>query len=104
LDRGARMLAVVTPRRITAFRTADGDLRWVLPARAGCAFAPATSLRRANALLIAQPCADDTVAWSERIVAVDGLGRIAAHRTPLGNELPGQRRPDGAGKRLASPR
>ncbi|MFJ8823555.1 hypothetical protein ACIREE_17385 [Streptomyces sp. NPDC102467] len=89
LDPGGRMLAVITPHRIAAYRAADGDLRWVLPARAGCAFEPATYVRRASALLVAQPCADDTVAWSERIVAVDGLGRIVPRRTPLGNELPG---------------
>ncbi|MEV1021749.1 hypothetical protein [Streptomyces sp. NPDC050264] len=95
LDPGGRMLAVVTPHRIAAYRTADGDLRWVLPARAGCAFEPATYVRRQSALLVAQPCADGAddaegeVAWSEQIVAVDGLGRIVPRRTPLGNELPG---------------
>ncbi|WP_229378758.1 hypothetical protein [Streptomyces sp. VRA16 Mangrove soil] len=86
----ARMLAVVTPRRIAAYRVADGDLRWVLPARAGCAFEPATYMRRETALLVAQPCADPAVDWTERIVAVDDLGRIVPRRTPLGNELPGQ--------------
>ncbi|MFI7388763.1 hypothetical protein [Streptomyces sp. NPDC049813] len=90
LDPGARMLAVVTPDRIAAYRTADGDLRWVLPARAGCVFAPARHLRRSGALLVAQPCADPAVAWSERIVAVDGLGRIVPRRRPLGNALPGR--------------
>ncbi|MEV3856568.1 hypothetical protein AB0J38_19855 [Streptomyces sp. NPDC050095] len=110
LDPAGRMLAVVTPRRIAAYRTEDGDLRWVLPARAGCAFEPAAHVRRGTALLIAQPCTDgtdgtdDEVAWSERIVAVDSLGRIAPRRTPLGNEMPGRARPEGAGKELASHR
>ncbi|MGY0023054.1 hypothetical protein [Streptomyces sp. cg35] len=104
LDPEVRMLAVVTPRRIAAYRTADGDLRWVLPARAGCVFAPAAHLRRRTALLIAQPCADDKVAWSERIVAVDSLGRIVPRRTPLGNELPGRSRSEAPGNPLASHR
>ncbi|GAA2289595.1 hypothetical protein OKJ48_30890 [Streptomyces kunmingensis] len=103
-DSGTRMLAVVTPRRIAAYRTVDGDLRWVLPARAGCAFVPAAYLRRGSALLIAQPCTDATVAWSERIVAVDGLGRIVPRRAPLGNELSGRVRPDAVGKSFASHR
>ncbi|MET9496878.1 hypothetical protein [Streptomyces sp. NPDC006552] len=104
LDAGARMLAVVTPGRIAAYRTADGDLRWVLPARAGCVFAPATYVRRAGALLIAQPCADPAVAWSERMVAVDGLGRIVPRREPLGNELPGEGRTRALGNTFASHR
>ncbi|MFJ4712562.1 hypothetical protein [Streptomyces sp. NPDC088785] len=107
LDPAGRMLAVVTPRRIAGYRTADGDLRWVLPARAGCAFAPATAARRGPALLIAQPCAGSDPDWTEQLVAVDGLGRIAPHRTPLGNELPGERpgrRPGQVGKALASHR
>ncbi|WP_420032948.1 hypothetical protein ACN2WE_09850 [Streptomyces sp. cg28] len=88
LDPAARMLAVVTPHRIAAYRTADGDLRWVLPARPGCAFAPASTARRGTVLLIAQPCAGHDAAWTEQIVAVDDLGGIAPDRTPLGNELP----------------
>ncbi|MDQ1030348.1 hypothetical protein QF035_007930 [Streptomyces umbrinus] len=44
LDRG--MLAVVTPRRVTAYRVEDGDLGWVVPARRGCVFAPARAVRR----------------------------------------------------------
>lgn len=104
LGPAARMLAVVTRDRVAAYRVADGDLRWVLPAREGCAFAPAAAVRRGGALLIAQPCADDTVAWSERIVAVDGLGRIVPGRTPLGNDLPGGPRPGAPGNPLASPR
>ncbi|MFF8639227.1 hypothetical protein [Streptomyces sp. NPDC015345] len=82
---GARMLAVVTPRRITAYRTADGDLRWVLPARRGCAFEPARSLHRDGALLVAQPCAGTAASWTAQVVAVDDLGRIVPGRTPLGN-------------------
>ncbi|WP_432174808.1 hypothetical protein [Streptomyces sp. Tue6028] len=86
---GPRVLAVVTPRRVAAYRLADGDLRWVLPARPGCAFAPARGVRHDGALLIAQPCAtaDD---WTGEIVAVDELGRITPHRTPLGGERRGE--------------
>ncbi|MET9447733.1 hypothetical protein [Streptomyces cinerochromogenes] len=104
---GRGILAVVTPRRVTAYRTADGDLRWVLPARKGCAFRPESALRRGAALLLAQPCADS--AWTGQLVALDDLGRIAPGRTPLGNDLPSSRpgyrprRPD-AGKALARPR
>ncbi|MEV5982382.1 hypothetical protein [Streptomyces sp. NPDC052114] len=81
----ARMLAVVTPHRIAAYRTADGDLRWVLPARPGCAFEPARSVRRGDALLIAQPCAGPATPWTAQVVAVDDYGRIVPGRTPLGN-------------------
>ncbi|MFF1375152.1 hypothetical protein [Streptomyces sp. NPDC058308] len=81
----ARMLAVVTPHRIAAYRTADGDLRWVLPARSGCAFEPARSVRRDGALLIAQPCAGATASWTAQVIAVDDYGRIVPGRTPLGN-------------------
>jgi hypothetical protein len=84
------MLAVVTPQRIVAYRTADGDLRWVLPARRGCAFAPARAVRHGTALLVAQPC-PRAAAWTSQLVAVDDLGRITPHRTPLGNELPGSK-------------
>ncbi|WP_369245654.1 hypothetical protein [Streptomyces sp. R41] len=87
---GARMLAVVTPQRIAAYRIADGDLRWVLPARPGCAFAPARAVRDRTALLIAQPCAATDI-WTDEIVAVDDLGRITPDRTPLGNERRGER-------------
>ncbi|WP_405926100.1 PQQ-binding-like beta-propeller repeat protein [Streptomyces sp. NBC_00035] len=85
---GARMLAVVTPQRIAAYRIADGDLRWVLPARQGCEFAPARAVRLGTALLIAQPCpaGDATGSWTGEIIAVDDLGRITPDRTPLGNE------------------
>ncbi|MFE6485580.1 hypothetical protein ACFVGN_21945 [Streptomyces sp. NPDC057757] len=85
---GARMLAVVTPRRVAAYRIADGDLRWVLPARQGCGFAPSRAVRRGTALLIAQPCpvGDAADSWTGEIIAVDALGRITPDRTPLGNE------------------
>ncbi|MEU5713249.1 MULTISPECIES: PQQ-binding-like beta-propeller repeat protein [Streptomyces] len=83
---GRGILAVVTPRRVTAYRTADGDLRWVLPARNGCAFRPEGAVRRGAALLLAQPCAD--AAWTGQLVALDDLGLIAPGRTPLGNDLP----------------
>ncbi|MEV7318772.1 hypothetical protein [Streptomyces sp. NPDC093970] len=86
---GRGILAVVTPARIAAYRTADGDLRWVLPARAGCAFRPERAVRHGRALLIAQPCADG--AWTAQLIAVDDLGRIVPHRAPLGNDLPGTR-------------
>ncbi|MFF3752329.1 hypothetical protein ACFYYH_17990 [Streptomyces sp. NPDC002018] len=98
LDPGSRMLAVVTPRRITAYRTEDGDLRWVLPAARGCAFDPGRSVRTRGALLVAQPCAGNS-AWTAELKAVDGLGRIVPDRTPLGNDLPGHRPAEGTGHR-----
>ncbi|MDI3421468.1 PQQ-binding-like beta-propeller repeat protein [Streptomyces luteolus] len=109
LDREAAMLAVVTPRRITAYRTVDGDLRWVLPARTGCAFRPARAVRHGGALLVAQPCSDPDIPWSEQILAVDDLGRLVPGRKPLGNALPGEARAAAAGgkapgKVLAHPR
>ncbi|MFJ8790862.1 hypothetical protein [Streptomyces sp. NPDC102462] len=101
LPRG--MLAVVTPRRITAYRTADGDLRWVLPARERCAFRPDRAVRHGPNLLVAQPCARG--AWTDQLVAVDDLGPVAPDRSPLGNEMPGRTagHPD-PGKPLAPPR
>ncbi|WP_251092824.1 hypothetical protein [Streptomyces sp. Caat 7-52] len=100
---GRGILGVVAPSRVTAYRTADGDLRWVLPARAGCAFRPEGAVRRGAALLLAQPCAD--AAWTGQLVALDDLGRIAPDRTPLGNDLPA-RNPGhlDAEKALARPR
>ncbi|WP_327357062.1 hypothetical protein [Streptomyces sp. NBC_01304] len=89
LDRDAHMIAVVTPHRISAYRTADGDLRWVLPARRGCAFEPARAVRHGHALIVAQPCTGPKAAWPGDLVAVDGLGHITPHRKPLGNALPG---------------
>ncbi|WP_254407357.1 hypothetical protein [Streptomyces sp. GMY02] len=102
LDPEARMLAVVAPERITAYRTEDGDLRWVLPAARGCAFDPGRHVRTGGALLIAQPCAGNA-AWTAELKAVDGLGRIVPGRTPLGNDLPGHRPPElpEAGQRKA---
>jgi hypothetical protein len=85
---GRGILAVVTPRRVTAYRTADGDLRWVLPAGNGCAFRPDRALRRGPALLVAQPC--PRAAWTGQVVALDDLGRIAPDRRPLSNDLPGR--------------
>ncbi|UUU21051.1 PQQ-like beta-propeller repeat protein [Streptomyces sp. DSM 40750] len=92
---GPRMLAVVTPGRVTAYRLADGDLRWVLPAREGCAFEPGRAVRRGPALLVAQPCTTDGTSdpdpdapWTSQLVAVDDLGRITPDRRPLGNDLP----------------
>ncbi|MCC5479398.1 PQQ-like beta-propeller repeat protein [Streptomyces sp. JA03] len=83
---GRGMLAAVTPHRVTAYRIADGDLRWVLPASDGCAFRPEAAVRRGAALLVAQPCAQGP--WTEQLVALDDLGRIVPGRTPLGNDLP----------------
>ncbi|MEU9386404.1 hypothetical protein AB0D38_38050, partial [Streptomyces sp. NPDC048279] len=60
--------------------------RWVLPARAGCAFRPERAVRHGPALLLAQPCADG--AWTAQLIAVDDLGRIVPHRAPLGSERP----------------
>ncbi|MGW7052058.1 hypothetical protein [Streptomyces sp. NPDC054887] len=88
LDPAAGMLAVVTPQRIAAYRTLDGDLRWVLPARRGCAFEPRRTARTGGALLVAQPCGA-TAPWTAELVAVDDLGRMAPDRTPLGNAPPG---------------
>lgn len=84
------MLAVVTPDRITAYRTADGDLRWILPAREGCAFRPDRAAQYGTNLLVAQPCARG--AWTGQLVAVDDLGPVAPHRAPLGNKVPGNDR------------
>ncbi|MFE9612311.1 hypothetical protein [Streptomyces sp. NPDC006012] len=84
------MLAVVTPDRITAYRTADGDLRWILPAREGCTFRPERAAWRGTAWLVAQPCARG--AWTDQLVAVDDLGPVAPHRAPLGNAVPGNDR------------
>ncbi|GAA4089123.1 hypothetical protein [Streptomyces shaanxiensis] len=97
---GRGMLAVVTPGRVVAYRIADGDLRWVLPAREGCAFEPARAERHGGALLLAQPC--PRAAWTAQLIAVDDLGRITPDRRPLGNEV----REEGARPRLehADPR
>jgi hypothetical protein len=93
---GRAMLAVVTPYRVTAYRLRDGDLRWVLPAREGCAFAPARAVRHGRTLLLAQPCPG--AAWTSQLIAVDDLGRVTPHRRPLGNDALGGRKP------LARPR
>ncbi|MBL1086372.1 PQQ-binding-like beta-propeller repeat protein [Streptomyces actinomycinicus] len=85
-DLGRGIVAVVSPHRVTAYRTADGDLRWMLHARQGCTFRPEGAVRRGAALLLAQPCAHD--AWTGQLVALDDLGRITPDRTPLGNDLP----------------
>ncbi|WP_208614675.1 hypothetical protein [Streptomyces regalis] len=85
---GRGILAVVTPRRVSAYRIADGDLRWVLPAREGCAFEPARAVHHAGTLLIAQPCPH--AAWTAQLIAVDDLGRVTPQRRPLGNEVVGE--------------
>ncbi|MCT9088365.1 PQQ-like beta-propeller repeat protein [Streptomyces sp. ASQP_92] len=102
LDPDATMLAVVAPERVSAFRVADGDLRWLLPAPQGCAFDPARTAHTAGALLLARPCRGPHP-WPRELVAVDGLGEITPGRTPLGNDLPGGRRADGGGNRVARP-
>ncbi|MFF4258148.1 hypothetical protein ACFY1L_43890 [Streptomyces sp. NPDC001663] len=86
---GRGMLAVVTPPRITGYRIADGDLRWVLPAHQGCAFAPARAVRHAGVLLVAQPCRTGT--WTAQLIAVDDRGRISPHHRPRRNEASGGR-------------
>lgn len=87
------ILAVVTPRRVAAYRIADGDLRWVLPARKGCAFEPARAVRHSGVLLLAQPCTgtETAAAWTAQLIAVDDLGRVTPHRRPLGNGVPRDR-------------
>lgn len=94
LDAAAEMLAVVTPRHIAAYRTSDGDLRWVLPAGPGCAFAADRAVRTGRVLLVAQPC-PEPAAWTDQVVPVDALGRVTPYRTPLGN----RRTPQGTGPR-----
>ncbi|MFF1479219.1 PQQ-binding-like beta-propeller repeat protein [Streptomyces sp. NPDC058301] len=96
--RGGGMLAVVTPERIAAYRAADGDLRWTLPARRECAFDPGRIARVAGVLIVAQPCRDRD-AWTQELVAVDALGRVTPGRTPLGNELPAASRVRAHGQR-----
>ncbi|MEU6086249.1 hypothetical protein ABZ865_05445 [Streptomyces sp. NPDC047085] len=100
---GKGILAVVTPHRVTAYRTGDGDLRWVLPARQDCVFAPERAVRHTTALLLAQPCAGG--AWTGQVVALDDLGRITPDRTPLGNDGPvGRSEQAHVEKPLARPR
>ncbi|MFF9090713.1 hypothetical protein ACF1BE_30850 [Streptomyces sp. NPDC014991] len=99
---GRGILGVVTPHRVTAYRIADGDLRWVLPAHEGCAFRPRGAVRRGAALLLAQPCAH--TAWTGQLVALDDRGRITPGRTPLGNGLPRRGPHADVGKPLARPR
>lgn len=90
LDPAARMIAVVTPARIAAFRTADGDLRWIATAPPGCAHDPARQARLGAVLLIARPCTGPDASWTDGVIAVDSLGRVGPHRRPLGNERPGE--------------
>ncbi|MER7760074.1 hypothetical protein [Streptomyces sp. NPDC097619] len=90
LDPAGRMLAVITPRHVSAYRTADGDLRWVLTAREGCVHDPTRQARIGAVLLLARPCADPDAPWTDTLVAVDALGRLSPHRRPLGNGLPGE--------------
>ncbi|MFD9633614.1 hypothetical protein [Streptomyces violascens] len=95
-------IAAVTSERGSAFRAADGDLRRLPAARDGCAFDPACSARTDRVRLLAQPCRDRD-SWSQEPAAVDGLGKITPGRTPLGNELPGERPTDRGGNRVARP-
>ncbi len=84
LDPAGAMLAVLSPQHIAAYRAADGDLRWVLPAGRGCHFVPSRTARRDHVLLVAQPCAEPAP-WTEQLVPVDALGRVTPGRDPLGN-------------------
>ncbi|CAM5647397.1 hypothetical protein GCM10010329_09530 [Streptomyces spiroverticillatus] len=106
LDPAAEMLAVLTPHHIAAYRTVDGDLRWVLPAKPGCRFVPARTARRGHVLLVAQPCGG-AAAWTEQIVPVDALGRMAPGRNPLGNGRTAHDQdrgtPDPGGRRESAP-
>ncbi|WP_274556811.1 hypothetical protein [Streptomyces spiramyceticus] len=95
------MLAVITPQRIAAYRTMDGDLRWVLPAARGCAFEPRRTARIGGVLLVAQPCGP-TAAWTTELVAVDDLGRIVPDRRPLGNALPGGEGGEGRARKVVA--
>lgn len=102
LDASGRLFAVVSARRITAYRTRDGDLRWVLPARPGCAFRPpdpALAGGHRNTLVLPQPCGGAHSAAATRLVAVDGLGRVAPGGSP---DAPRSR--TAPGKLLAGPR
>ncbi|MEU9337583.1 hypothetical protein AB0D49_31215 [Streptomyces sp. NPDC048290] len=94
------MLAVITPDRIAGYRLADGDLRWVLPARSGCSFDPGRAVGHAGALLVAQPCAGE--GWTAQLIAVDDLGRIVPGRTPLGNRAPGGTRERAKSEKLVA--
>ncbi|KUO03589.1 PQQ-binding-like beta-propeller repeat protein [Streptomyces caeruleatus] len=98
---GRGMLAVVTPHRIAAYRIADGDLRWMLPASDGCGFQPRRAVHHAKTLIVAQPCPH--AAWTAQLVALDDLGRIAPHRRPLGNEVRAEDAPGRGGPGLEHP-
>ncbi len=102
LTSGAGMLAVITPRRIAAYRTADGDLRWVLPpAAAAPSHRPARSTGTAPSWS-PSPARAPAASWTAQVVAVDDLGRIVPGRTPLGNgDL---ERGDGGGRGRRQPR
>ncbi|WP_329534758.1 hypothetical protein OG568_37530 [Streptomyces sp. NBC_01450] len=63
-------------------------------------------MRHGEALLIAQPRAPGE-GWTTELVAVDDLGSITPHRTPLGNVGQGERHSAGhahPGKVVARPR
>ncbi|WP_328846540.1 hypothetical protein [Streptomyces sp. NBC_00258] len=93
---------------VTERGTEDRDLRWVLPTRPSRVFPQglrprtrAGGVRREPVLLVAQRCPER--AWTARLIAVDDLGRITPHRTPLGNESHTSEHPH-AEKVVASPR
>ncbi|NUS16180.1 MAG: hypothetical protein HOY69_33075 [Streptomyces sp.] len=73
------------------------------PPRPGGVFTPGRAVRHAGALIVVHPC--PAAAWTSQLIAVDDLGRITPHRTPLGNDAPG-RRPEhpNTEKVLARPR
>ncbi|WP_189129805.1 outer membrane protein assembly factor BamB family protein [Wenjunlia tyrosinilytica] len=80
LGPGGRMLAVVTPRRVAAYRLHDGDLRWVMPAHRGCSFEPSRSVRLGGYAMIAQPCGDPGASWPVQVVAIGEDGKVSAER------------------------
>ncbi|MFG2298162.1 hypothetical protein [Streptomyces sp. NPDC048603] len=77
LGADGRMLVVVTPARALGFRAEDGDLRWIVTARKGCAFRPGEAPPAVDRLLLlAQDCADPDVPWTLRTVPLGEQGRI----------------------------
>ncbi|MEV7615353.1 hypothetical protein [Streptomyces sp. NPDC089799] len=77
LGADGRMLVVVTPARALGYRAEDGDLRWIVTARKGCAFRPGEAPPTVDRLLLlAQDCDDPDMPWTLRTVAVGEQGRI----------------------------
>ncbi|MEV8536957.1 hypothetical protein [Streptomyces sp. NPDC051211] len=82
LGPAGRILVVVTPGHVAAYRTEDGDLRWVITAGRGCSFTPGSRVQLGGTVLIARPCADPAVPWARQIIAVDEHGRVTPDRRP----------------------